>query len=571
MTAAVLPLPFLRWTTLGIVLLTALGCAQEPSSQTPANLPPVVLVTAPSDGSILQLGVPVQVTASATDADGSVVSVQFRDGPSFIDDDNTAPYAVSWTPVDLGPHTLTARATDNRGAVTVSPGIQVTVVVTGDAPPTVQLTAPADQALNLTGPLVLTANANDDQSVAGVQFQVDGQDAGPEDTAAPYADTLTSLLAYATGVHVVRARARDNTGHFSAWATATVTFTGSPLPQGFSVSTFSGLPSGATPTAMAFAPDGRLFVCMQDGRLVIIKNGTLLAKPFLTVPTMANGERGLLGVAFHPTFSTNGRVYVYYTVTGPPAHNRIARYVADRDTALSAETVIADLPTLSSATNHNGGAIHFGLDGKLYVGVGENANGANSQSLTTALGKLLRFNDDGSIPGDNPFLATTTGQNQAIWAMGLRNPFTFAVHPTTGRILIDDVGQSTWEEIDEGTAGANYGWPTTEGPTNDPSFVSPIYAYQHSSGLVTGTAIIGGAFYSTASPTFPAEYRENYFFADLSGSWINRMDPVNGNAVYAFADNLGMQTGIALGPDGAIYSLSLIGGSNWGVLRFQYP
>jgi glucose/arabinose dehydrogenase len=132
------------------------------------------------------------------------------------------------------------------------------------------------------------------------------------------------------------------------------------------------------------------------------------------------------------------------------------------------------------------------------------------------------------------------------------------------------VGQSTWEEIDEGIAGANYGWPTTEGPTNDPSFVSPIYAYQHSSGLVTGIAIIGGAFYSTASPTFPPEYRENYFFADLGGGWINRMDPANGNAVYAFADNLGQQTAIQLGPDGAIYSLSQVGGS-WVVLRFQFP
>jgi glucose/arabinose dehydrogenase len=472
--------------------------------------------------------------------------------------------------VDLGSHTLTARATDNRGAVTVSPGVQVTVVVTGDAPPTVQLTAPADQAQNLTGPLILTANANDDQSVAGVQFQVDGQDAGPEDTVAPYADTLPSLLTYATGVHVVRARARDNTGHFSAWATAEVSFTGSPLPQGFSVSTFSGLPASPTPTAMAFAPDGRLFVCLQDGRLVIIKNGALLAKPFLTVPTTANGERGLLGVAFHPSFGTNGRVYVYYTASTPAIHNRIARYVANGDTALTGETVIADLPNLSGATNHNGGAIHFGLDGKLYVGVGENANGANSQSLTTVLGKVLRFNDPGSIPGDNPFLASTTGQNQAIWAMGLRNPFTFAIHPTTGRILIDDVGQSTWEEIDEGIAGANYGWPTTEGPTNDPSFVSPIYAYQHSSGLVTGIAIIGGAFYSTASPTFPQQYRENYFFADLGGGWINRMDPANGNAVYAFADNLGQQTAIQLGPDGAIYSLAQVGGS-WVVLRFQFP
>src|SRR6185295_16132849 len=115
------------------------------------------------------------------------------------------------------------------------------------------------------------------------------------------------------------------------------------------------------------------------------------------------------------------------------------------------ELPILDLPTLG-AGNHNGGAIHFGADGKLYIGVGENAVGSNAQSKNNLLGKILRINSDGTIPSDNPFDSTTTGQNKAIWAMGLRNPFTFAFQPVTGRMFINDVGQSTFEEINDGIA-----------------------------------------------------------------------------------------------------------------------
>jgi len=196
-------------------------------------------------------------------------------------------------------------------------------------------------------------------------------------------------------------------------------------PSGFSESQVaSGL---VNPTAMAFAPDGRLFVCEQGGRLRVIKNGSLLPTPFLTVTVSAVGERGLLGVAFDPNFTANQYVYVYYTATTPAVHNRLSRFTASGDVALgNSEVAILDLENLSSATNHNGGATHFGPDGKLYVAVGENANAANAQSLSTRLGKILRINPDGSIPADNPFLSSTTGVNQAIWAIGLRNPFTFA-------------------------------------------------------------------------------------------------------------------------------------------------
>src|SRR3954471_14118609 len=131
------------------------------------------------------------------------------------------------------------------------------------------------------------------------------------------------------------------------------------------------------PTAMEFAPDGRLFVSEQSGRLRVIKNGSLLATPFLQVNVDANGERGLLGIAFDPSFANNQFVYVYYTATSPAVHNRVSRFTANGDVAAGGETVLLDLNNLSGATNHNGGSIHFGSDGKLYVAVGENATGSN--------------------------------------------------------------------------------------------------------------------------------------------------------------------------------------------------
>jgi glucose/arabinose dehydrogenase len=324
------------------------------------------------------------------------------------------------------------------------------------------------------------------------------------------------------------------------------------VPSGFSDEVVvSGL---ASPTAMAFAPDGRLFVCQQAGQLRVVKNGALLATPFLTVPTTASGERGLLGVAFHPSFASNGFVYVYYTVTSP-LHNRVSRFTANGDVAASgSETVILDLDGLSSATNHNGGAMHFGPDGKLYVAVGENANRNNAQLLTNRLGKILRVNADGSIPSDNPFFTTATGLNRSIWALGLRNPFTFAFQPGTGRMFINDVGEVTWEEINDGIAGSNYGWPTTEGTTSDPRFRSPLLAYMHGTGAATGCAITGGAFYNPTTPQFPGSFVNKFFYADYCGNWIRSFDPATGTS-QSFATALSSPVDLKVGPDALLYYL----------------
>ena len=310
--------------------------------------------------------------------------------------------------------------------------------------------------------------------------------------------------------------------------------------------------SGLTaPTAMAFAPDGRLFVCEQAGALRVIKDGALLQSPFVQIGVDPDGERGLLGVAVDPDFVANQRVYVYYTATAPTTHNRISRFTADGDVALpGSEVVILDLDDLHAAY-HNGGAIHFGLDGKLYVGVGDNTAGSNSQTLDKLLGKMLRLNKDGTFPADNPFYSQAQGRNRAIWAMGLRNPFTFDIQPGTGRMFINDVGSVSWEEIDDGIAGSNYGWPNAEGPEDCDTYRCPVYAYNHSGAC----AITGGAFYNPQTAQFPQSYIGKYFFSDLCGGWIKVFDPA-AHTVADFASHINGPVDLKVGPDGRLYYLA---------------
>jgi glucose/arabinose dehydrogenase len=337
---------------------------------------------------------------------------------------------------------------------------------------------------------------------------------------------------------------------------------GATLPSGFAETRIAtGL---ASPTAMSFAPDGRLFVCEQGGRLRVIKNGALLAQPFVTLSVNSSGERGLLGVAFDPDFANNGFVYVYYTTAASPIHNRVSRFTASASNpdlaAAGTEVQLLNLPNLSSATNHNGGAIHFGTDGKLYISVGDNATSANSQVLTTTLGKFLRINADGSMPSDNPFVSQTSGINQAIWARGLRNPFNFAVDRTTGRIHLNDVGENAWEEVNHAIAGANFGWPQTEGP-NPPGSAGvryPIHTYENAGS--TNCAITGAAFYRPVTMNFPAEYAGRYFFGDFCGGFIRMLSPPGYATSAGFATGISSLVDIQVAPDGSLYYLARGGG-----------
>jgi len=325
------------------------------------------------------------------------------------------------------------------------------------------------------------------------------------------------------------------------------------LPAGFTETQISGL---SNPTAMAIAPDGRIFVCLQGGQLRVIKNGALLPTPFVTVTVDPSGERGLLGIAFDPNFATNNFLYVYYTVPGSPPHNRVSRFTANGDVAVvPSEVPILDLENLS-ASNHNGGAIHFGPDGKLYIATGENAVPAHAQTLANRLGKILRINSDGTIPGDNPFF-NTSGASKEIWAYGLRNPFTFAFQPGTTRMFINDVGQNAWEEINDGIAGSNYGWNICEGACNPPNanLRDPLFQYGHGFGPTTGCAIAGGAFYNPGTVQFPASYVGKYFFAELCSGWIRLMDPSN-NTATGFASGISQPVDLAVGSDGSLYYLA---------------
>jgi len=324
---------------------------------------------------------------------------------------------------------------------------------------------------------------------------------------------------------------------------------GATLPSGFVETTVaSGI---ASPTAMAIAPDGRIFVCSQTGALRVIKNGVLLATPFVTLSVDSVGERGLLGVAFDPHFTLNHYIYLYYTVRGTPSHNRVVRFTANGDVVVPSSIVILlELDPLSTAANHNGGALHFGADEKLYIAVGDNANGSNSQNFGNLLGKILRINSDGTIPTDNPFVQSTTARHE-IWALGLRNPFTFAFRGTTNLMYINDVGQDTWEEIDLGQAGANYGWPATEGPTTNPAYKSPIYYYDHSNGC----AITGGAFYSPSTSNFPSSYVGKYFFGDYCSGFIRMLNPAT-NLATSFITGASQPVDIQVGADGSLYYLA---------------
>ncbi len=545
------------------------------------NSLPSVVLTAPAAGTTGTVGVQLTLTASAADNDGSISGVEFFDGSVKIGaTDTTAPYGVAWTPATTGARSLTARASDNQGGVTTSMAVGVTVSAsTSDAQePVAALTAPTNLATGLAGTLNLTATASDNVGVTAVEFQVDGAQVGSTLIAAPYAVSLDSN-AYASGQHVVRVRARDAAGNVSPWALATVQFGGSRA-QPAGITKTEGWVGGLTnATAFAQAPDGRYFVAEQAGSLRVVRNGALLATPFITLPVDPNGERGLIGVALHPQFASNGHIYLYYTTSAGGTHNRISRFTANPaspDVVLAnSELRIADLPALG-ATNHNGGAMKFGIDGKLYVAVGDNNDSARAPNLADPFGKMLRFNDDGTIPSDNPFFATQSGLARAIWAYGLRNPFTFAVQPGTGRTHINDVGQSAWEEINLGAPGANYGWPATEGPTSAAGVTAPLFAYGQSAttpagsgagGFFTGCAIAGGAFYPDTG-NFPAIYRGSYFFADYCSATIGRVDLANGNAAYAFSSGTGFSGTVDLlvGIDGALYVLK-----RNSIARFSVP
>ncbi len=328
------------------------------------------------------------------------------------------------------------------------------------------------------------------------------------------------------------------------------------LPQGFTVETVATGLSGAV--AMETTPDGRILICEQTGALRVVRDGQLLDDPFVTLPVHVEWERGLIGVTIDPDFDVHPYVYVCYVAKDPYPHHVVSRLLAQGDVAKPGSEQILirgdDQRKLGGnvPAGHQGGAVHFGKDGCLYVGIGEQTAKQPSQKLDTFQGKLLRIHADGSIPEDNPFRDKTTGKYGAIWAYGLRNPFTFAFDPDGHDLLINDVG-GNFEEINRGVAGANYGWPIAEhGPTDDPRFVGPIHIYPQSS--------IGGSVFVPPDSPWPAIYHGKYLFADFVLGWIRMIDPAVADAVTAnksqtFAEGLRRPVDLRLADDGTLYVL----------------
>jgi glucose/arabinose dehydrogenase len=332
------------------------------------------------------------------------------------------------------------------------------------------------------------------------------------------------------------------------------------LPAGFTDSTLvAGL---AGPTSMTFSPDGRLFVAEKGGSLRVVDQGVLQPAPFLTVPVNTRNERGLDGVVLDPNFGQNGFVYVYYTrQEGRAVFNRLSRFTADPnnpDVALPGSEVVLlnRIPTLSD--HHVGGSLHFGPDGKLYLGVGDGGTGGGpAQSLGSPLGKILRIDPDGPslIPADNPFVHSR-GAYKAIWALGFRNPFTSAFDPATGHFFVNDVGEGTWEEINRVRRGRNYGWPLEEGAGHRPGLTDPVFQYHHF--VVHGdddTAITGGVFYRALQ--FPAPFQGKYFFADFEKDFIRLIDPGRPRPAFHFAAGAPSPVDLDVGPDGRLYYASI--------------
>ncbi len=330
------------------------------------------------------------------------------------------------------------------------------------------------------------------------------------------------------------------------------------LPPGFVAREIAG---GLDPTDLVIAPDNRIFITIKSGKIFVVENDQLLPNTFLDISSQVDNfnERGLGHMVLDPDFEQNNYYYVFYTVKNTN-RNRISRFTANGNVTLpGSEVILLELDVMSGSI-HNGGDMAFGPDGKLYVSTGDGANPAAAQSKNSLLGKILRMNKDGSVPADNPFSSdpSFTGIYKLIYALGLRNPFSMDIQPGTGRIFACDVGQETWEEVNDILPGRNYGWPLIEGPrtsqTPPPNYTDPFYAYTHAEGC----SVIGAAFYNPSLPSFPPDYHGKFFFADYCEGYIRYLDPISGT-LQPFATGINRPLAFAVNSAGHLYYLQRAG------------
>lgn len=382
------------------------------------------------------------------------------------------------------------------------------------------------------------------------------------------------------------------------------------VPSGFQDTVITQLTG---PTALAFTPDGRLLITAKTGTLRVYQGGALqpTAAIDISAKVCSDSERGLLGVAVDPAFESSRFIYLFYTfkkfglcpTSGPSTPvNRVSRFVLPPGNVIDplSEVILVDnMPSVSGV--HNAGDLQFGKDGFLYITIGDGGNRPCSRDQTVLCAKVLRITSDGEIPPTNPFQGTGTArcnvtgrtdpgmQCQETFASGLRNPYRIAFDPNVAgtRFFINDVGASTWEEIDLGQSGADYGWDVREGPcargsTTDcgpppAGMTNPIYWYQHNTVFPTGTtnacnSIVGGAFVPTG--VWPPDYDDVYLFSDFTCGAIFRLKPdgAGGFIRTEFDTGLGVESPVAMtfGPHGATQALYYVAYNGGEVHRIAF-
>jgi glucose/arabinose dehydrogenase len=343
------------------------------------------------------------------------------------------------------------------------------------------------------------------------------------------------------------------------------TVTTEPLPAGASIETVLGNMNG--PIAMAFDPTGRIFYTEKSGAVRLIVNGTLQTDPVITFSVDTCSERGLLGIALDPNFSANHFVYVYYTAASNcgSTQNKVVRFIENNGVGSNPVEIFS---SRQDAGNHNGGNIHFGPDGKLYISVGDNATAANAQDVTVKNGKMHRVNPDGSIPPDNPVF-TQTGALPSLYAMGLRNSFDFTFDTVaTGRIFASENGPNCDDEMNRIEGGYNYGWRANypcDDADPDPEFntIAPLWYVPDTSCCVAPTGI--EVYRGTRVPQwqnnlFMCSYNDgvlHHFYLNADRTLVTTVATVQGVTC-----NSDLQTGT----DGALYYMEG-GGYTMGTLK----
>jgi glucose/arabinose dehydrogenase len=572
--------PYSTTTTLGAGTHTLTARATAANGQTatssavtvtvnnPPAAAPVVTLSAPANNATFTAPASVELQASATVEGSTITRVEFFNGGTSLGTDTTAPYSTTAT-LGAGTHTLTVRATAANGQSATSSAVTVTVNNAPAAAPVVSITSPAHNASVQGTNVTITANATvEGGTVTMVEFFAGSTFLGM-DHDAPFSVTATLPV----GTHTLTAKATGSTGTTTTSSPVTVTVaTGAtrvenPYPPIARTDTTIELQSVVdglvSPLGLAAPDDGsnRLFVFDQVGVIYVVVNGTRMETPLLDVRSrlvpLSPGydERGLLGVATHPNFAQNPLIYTYtseptagaadFPIDPGSGTNNHQSVVAEWriDTANSNRVDVASRREIlrldKPQSNHNGGVIHFGPDGMLYIAIGDGGAAddqgpghsvplGNGQDLNKVLGKILRIdvntrtapNGKYGVPTDNPFVGVD-GLDE-IYAYGFRNPYSWSFDRLSGEMYVADVGQNDIEELDRVFKGGNYGWPLKEGNfffdmngegdgfiTATPvssvpgNVIDPIAEYDHSEGL----SIIGGYMYhGTQLPNLIGRY-----------------------------------------------------------------